>query len=868
MSSKETPQQQQQGRSSTENTVFVRFHPPSALLRRHHIEHHFSQIGPIKKASLIIPKKEEGEDDETKKASSYGFIRYTCRSDAVAAAKQLNFSKLTLTKEEEREGEPSTFQVKVELASNEVKKQKKSKVKTEDEEQEGNQNDEDKQEVSKFAKKHSRVILRNLSFYAKESHIREAMSEYGTLLEVHVPKVEGKLRGFAFCTFQNPKDAKKAIQKCQQTPLQIKNRAVQVELSVPKAVHQVQKENELKVKRKKEYQEKVKQEHRAKLGQEADKEYQEESGSEDEPDNDGDDSVSDASASGSDHDGEDSENEEKDGDDDDEEEEPSVEDDEEENQEDITEKQNAIEEQRELFVRNLPFDATRHDVFETFRKYGKIAAIYLVSDPKTGLPRGTCFITFDTQVGAARAMEAGAVKATATNSSTTDVLPATGGILMKSRSLLIDYAVDKETANTLRRDPVGDGEGGKHSTKDKRNVYLKGEGRVDDEEAWAALGESDKNKRQSAWADKITKLKSPLFFINPNRLSIRNISKSVDEGALKQLLYNATKKGLEKGLVSVNDLEAQWRASGEMSAREILDRKKTLKTIPEAENPLKVANLDDKNIRNTVPSVFLDRDFSAAPEGVGSKKKALAPSRGFAFAEFEHHVQALACLRELNNNPAYSETYATGGKAAANAAKLAKKRRHKKKRKVDEEEEEAVKIPRLIVEFTVENKAKARQQAERRAQQQANKAKQKSETRERKVLAASSGDGQDETKKSRKRSRGAKQREKKRLRRLEGEEGAEVSATEAAESQERSFKQETIASEETKPQKKDEPKGIKPPKKQNKRQRENMESEKNFTELVNKYKAAFVGVAKDAEAVESELKKKKVLEEKGKRWFE
>ena len=40
----------------------------------------------------------------------------------------------------------------------------------------------------------------------------------------------------------------------------------------------------------------------------------------------------------------------------------------------------------------------------------------------------------------------------------------------------------------------------------------------------------------------------------------------------------------------------------------------------------------------------------ASDESRGSKKA----SKGFGFVEFEEHAHALACLRFLNNNPAFS----------------------------------------------------------------------------------------------------------------------------------------------------------------------------------------------------------------------
>ena len=113
---------------------------------------------------------------------------------------------------------------------------------------------------------------------------------------------------------------------------------------------------------------------------------------------------------------------------------------------------------------------------------------------------------------------------------------------------------------------------------------------------------------------------------------------------------------------------------------------------------LVIPPLDEKNVREVIPSVYIDRDV------VAGKKTADAPSKGFGFVEFTHHTHALAVLRLLNNNPAYSAEYAAGGQHAA-GMKGGKK---SKKTKADPEtgaeflgEDGKVCVPRLIVEFTV-----------------------------------------------------------------------------------------------------------------------------------------------------------------------
>lgn len=63
----------------------------------------------------------------------------------------------------------------------------------------------------------------------------------------------------------------------------------------------------------------------------------------------------------------------------------------------------------------------------------------------------------------------------------------------------------------------------------------------------------------------------------------------------------------------------------------------------------------------------------------------LHPSRGYGFVEFAHHGHALAALRQMNNNPAYSWAAKSEGAAKGETS-------------------------RLIVEFSVENHAKLKLQ--------------------------------------------------------------------------------------------------------------------------------------------------------------
>ena len=46
----------------------------------------------------------------------------------------------------------------------------------------------------------------------------------------------------------------------------------------------------------------------------------------------------------------------------------------------------------DIFVANIPFDATEDDIREHFEVFGAIERINIVTDRETGRPRGFCFV--------------------------------------------------------------------------------------------------------------------------------------------------------------------------------------------------------------------------------------------------------------------------------------------------------------------------------------------------------------------------------------------------------------------------------------------------------------------------------------------
>lgn len=672
---------------STENTVFVRFVPtPTHKLRRQQLENIFSEIGPVKKTSWICSAENESK--------GYGFVKYLSSDDALAASSSLNNKKL--------EVEGVEYNILVEVASLD---QRNVEKKPKDHDSDVPFQVVPSQKSTDDApngdlKKKCRIILRNLSFYAKEHHIRSVLEKYGEIVDLHLPHVKSNLHvGFCFVTFSCPEAAQRAVDtKC----LDIQNRTVSLDWCLPKAVHQQVKHSD-----------KVEDTTESAQGG-----FPLNDQGKNHVDDHGEDEAEEISPQAH---------------------EPS---------------DSAVKEERTIFLRNLPFDTSRKELFELFAKFGYIESIYLVKDKVTEMPKGTAFITYKRAKSAKLAITMASQPPTAkdenlvpSQTSLTKAVPeniseiSDFSLVIKGRRILVDYAVDRETAETFDSKELNS-----HAA-DRRNMYLQSEGRVestptelgsDKANTWDTIPEQDQKKRQTALKDKTTKLQSPIFFINPNRLSIRNLAKHVDEIQLRNLCEEATKKGLLSGLVSVNDQIAHLRAKGELSTREIL-------TMIQGSSKTKESFLppwdETRTTKEYIPSVFLDREYSDhAPMKKGN-------SRGFGFVEFTHHIHALACLRELNNNPTYSREYVSGGKTAVDLKRKAQKLNSKGPKFTE------TRIPRLIVDFTVENRIKAKKQMDRRLQQKVNNANQ------RKHSTTQSTDNEHDSKR---RSRGASQRAKKR----------------------------------------------------------------------------------------------------------
>ncbi|KAK9821067.1 hypothetical protein WJX74_008230 [Apatococcus lobatus] len=235
---------------------------------------------------------------------------------------------------------------------------------------------------------------------------------------------------------------------------------------------------------------------------------------------------------------------------------------------------------RTVFVRGLPVDGDRYQLQRALEVYGPLIACRVVKDKQTQKPNGQAFVEFASAPAAQAAANASALARDGQGH----------GIKVAGLALAVAMAVGKDDARSIAMKGVVD----KH--KDKRNLYLAQEGRIDEASAaWKGMTPKAQDIRRRINEDKDLKLRSPNFVVSRTRLCLHNLPVTLDEAALRQHVTTAVR-------------ERATKAHPEYKQVKILKK--------------------------------------AAKSG-----KTSGPSRGVAFVEFASHDHAMAALRQMNNNP-------------------------------------------------------------------------------------------------------------------------------------------------------------------------------------------------------------------------
>src|SRR5579859_359743 len=251
-----------------------------------------------------------------------------------------------------------------------------------------------------------------------------------------------------------------------------------------------------------------------------------------------------------------------------------------------------------LFIRNIPYLVTRLTLFNLFRPLGHIASLYLVTDPETGLSRGTAFLTFSSSSAAESLLSLDArIKAGTAAPEEIEKYTLEGRIL--------DFlpAVDRNEATRLKDE---------HATKkrdDKRNLYLLKEGDIDPNHPfYPNLSSMDLSLRRDSVKQRKDMLASnPSLHLSLTRLAVRNVPRTMEETEFRKL---------------------------------------AIKAVAEFDDEVK------KELRQDLTEDELARDqFEVRGKLVRQAKIVLEKtgrSKGYGFIEYNSHASALKGLRWLN----------------------------------------------------------------------------------------------------------------------------------------------------------------------------------------------------------------------------
>lgn len=543
----------------------------------------------------------------------------------------------------------------------------------------------------KATKEGLRMIVRNLAFQTTDEDLEKLFEAYGPLFEARVvrmpvdeetaaadPTALGRSRGFGFVQYRDVNDAKLAVEKL--NGHKIKGREMIVDFALSKTQYLEQQKEQ--------------QDAPAADDDEDDdgEENDEEAGTDDEA---GEDSEIEGSLNGD-------EDEDMDDDEDEEDDEPAA-----------PKVDTDAQRNRTIFIRNLSFQSTEEGLKEFFSTFGAVDYARVVYDKGSGLSKGVAFVRFKDIDVADRVIQRGELAQQSNqpqskykkkdkkkeNLFTLSALADGDALMLDGRMLSITRAVNKDDADRLTETRSTE-----RKNKDKRNLYLAYEGTINVNkvaDVELMMPKIDIDKRHRAIREKKEKLKNPMYFVSPVRLSVRNLGTHVDEKQLKDLFREAATNGMKQNKVDNAEVK-----------RELLPAKASV--------PVKVK------------MAKVVRDTEAAKAGKEAR------SRGYGFVEFSEHVHALAALRVVNNMPAYTALAAGGNAKAANG-----------KAKSDNEKS------RLIVEFALENHGKLKLREKRKSD-----ADKKRE--EAKVLLEAQGGGS-KKKDAKKKSRGQRQRENKKL---------------------------------------------------------------------------------------------------------
>ncbi|CDO93796.1 unnamed protein product [Kluyveromyces dobzhanskii CBS 2104] len=602
-------------------TLFVRGVPFAATDEE--FGNFFSQFSPIKHA--VIVKDGEGA------SRGFGFVSFAVEDDTKVALGQARKTKflgrllrIDIAKRRERSrGKGESNEAVEAAASTDVVDEKKP--------------DDD----NDLMKGKPKLIIRNMPWSCRDpTKLKKIFGQYGTVVETSIPrKRDGRLCGFAFVTMNRISNCKAAIEATKE--LKIDGRKVAVDFAIQKNRWEDYKNDH--------------------------KELDEpEVESEDDAESSGEEEAEDKDKSKSDQSdielGSDEELDEDDQEEDEEEEE-------EKEPEQSAPKQNRKED-FSIFVRNVPYDATKESLETHFTGFGPVKYALPVIDRETGLAKGTAFVAFKTEEAFNKCLNNAPATASTSLLISDDVAPE---YVYEGRVLAISPTLDRESAGRMfeknaekRKEVLGKAPG----EKDRRNLYLLNEGRiVAGSKLSQLLSPADMEVREKSYKLRVEQLKkNPTLHLSMTRLAIRNIPRAMTERGLKAL----TRKAVVEFAKEVNEQK-----------RHALNKEEVVRSNNEKFKFMSEEEIEAQKKKDKKQGIVRQSKIIMEIKGAASGGR----SRGYGFVEFRDHRTALMCLRWLNAHEVSRDEILEG-------------LTDDEKKQLDAD---SFKKRRLVVEFAIEN---------------------------------------------------------------------------------------------------------------------------------------------------------------------
>lgn len=307
-----------------------------------------------------------------------------------------------------------------------------------------------------------------------------------------------------------------------------------------------------------------------------------------------------------------------------------------------------------IFVRNVPLDCTEKQLSDRFSTFGKVLYCKLTRNKGTDVHRGTGFVCFNTTEACDECLnnydQSSASLVDSLRKGDADRKSVPGNELPNRASfvsvlepelpqshqnespfvvnghlLRCSKAVSRKALQELEEEREV------MHRNDKRNLYLLREGVIfPDSAAARSLSSEEVDKRMSLFRERKQLLeRNPNLFVSKTRLSVRNMPLCVSE---KQLRAAATRS-------IVNFWKQVDTGERRLLDKHLMAEKNSLLEKFKSKTEKRYADA-----RITIKQAKVQRDDSRI-DTVTNKPR----SRGFGFIEFASHVDAVACLRSMNN---------------------------------------------------------------------------------------------------------------------------------------------------------------------------------------------------------------------------